>query len=141
MTRKINWIYTVILVLIVVGGIGGYRYLDYYRTLTMYRQMIADITIDEVDLSKIEDGIYMGSHDAIWVGADVTVTVKDHRMTNIKLERHLNGRGEPAEVIPQKVIETQSLKVDTISGVTSSSKVILKAIEKALLNPPECLHK
>ncbi|MDF2546008.1 MAG: FMN-binding protein [Anaerosolibacter sp.] len=141
MTRKIKWIYIVIPVLIIVGGIGGYRYVDYHRTLATYRQMIADITIDEVDLSKIEDGIYTGTHDAIWVGADVTVTVKDHRITNIKLERHLNGHGEPAEVIPQKVIETQSLKVDTISGVTSSSKVILKAIEKALLNPPECLHK
>lgn len=30
------------------------------------------------------------------------------------------------------VIEKQSLKVDLVSGATASSKVILKAIEKAL---------
>jgi uncharacterized protein with FMN-binding domain len=49
----------------------------------------------------------------------------------------VNGKGKPAEVIPQKVMDAQSLQVDTISGVTSSSKVILKAIEKALVSASE----
>nr|WP_243183188.1 FMN-binding protein [Anaerosolibacter carboniphilus] len=123
--------------MIIIGAIGSYEFFDYYKTLKEYRQMIGAITINEVDLSKIQDGTYRGSHDAIWVGADVTVIVKDHKIIDIKLERHLNGRGEPAEIIPQRVIDAQSLEVDFISGATSSSKVILKAIEKALLNSPE----
>ncbi len=37
-----------------------------------------------------------------------------------------------AEIITDKVIDTQSLQVDAISGATYSSKTILKAIENAL---------
>ena len=47
---------------------------------------------------------------------------------------HKNGQGTPAEVIPEKVVETQTLEVDIVSGATYSSKVILKAIENALNN-------
>lgn len=130
--RKI--INIVIAILLIVCTVGGYKLLDYYSTLKEYRTMIADITIRELDLSKIPDGTYTGNHEAIWVAADVKVTVKDHKIVDIELVRHMNGRGEPAEVIPQKVVDAQSLQVDTISGVTSSSKVILKAIEKALLS-------
>jgi uncharacterized protein with FMN-binding domain len=45
---------------------------------------------------------------------------------------HRNGQGEAAEVIPQMVVDAQSLQVDAISGATFSSKVILLAIEDAL---------
>ena len=95
-----------------------------------------EIAIGDVDLSTIPDGTYSGSHEAVWVGATVEVTVRDHRIIEIKLD-HRHGQGEAAEVITDHVIEAQSLQVDTISGVTSSSKVILKAIEKALLNASE----
>ncbi len=62
--------------------------------------------------------------------------MKDHHITDIKLD-HRHGQGEAAEVITDHVIEAQSLQADTISGVTSSSKVILKAIENALLSAAE----
>jgi uncharacterized protein with FMN-binding domain len=51
--------------------------------------------------------------------------------------KHVNGQGKPAEVITEKVIETQSLQVDVVSGATYSSKVILKAIENALAKDNE----
>ena len=50
----------------------------------------------------------------------------------IVLIEHKNERGAAAEEITDKVIAAQSLQVDTISGATSSSKVVLKAIENAL---------
>ena len=50
------------------------------------------------------------------VAAEVAVTVKDHKIANIVLLSHKNGRGKPAEVIPEKVLKAQSLQVDTISG-------------------------
>jgi len=40
-----------------------------------------------------------------------------------------------AELITDMVIDSQSLKVDVVSGATYSSKIILKAIENALANP------
>jgi uncharacterized protein with FMN-binding domain len=93
-----------------------------------------ETTINEVDLSKIEDGVYTGSFGAIPVKAEVQVTVSDHKITDIKILKHDNGQGSAAEVLPDKVVEAQSLKVDLISGATYSSKVILKAIENALNN-------
>lgn len=100
--------------------------------LVNYKKMIEEIAISEVDMTRVPDGTYKGSCDALMVAADVNVTVKDHRIIGIELLKHENGRGKPAEVIADKVVQSQSLLVDTVSGSTSSSKVILKATENAL---------
>lgn len=57
------------------------------------------------------------------------VTVKDHKIVDILLLNHKNNKGKIGEVINEKVLMAQSLQVDTVSGTTNSSKVILKAIE------------
>ena len=57
---------------------------------------------------------------------------RKHMIKEIELKKHDNGQGFPAEIIPGKVVEAQSLEVDIVSGATYSSKVILKAIENAL---------
>jgi uncharacterized protein with FMN-binding domain len=49
------------------------------------------------------------------------------------LQNQKESQGQGAEIIPEKVIEAQSLKVDSVSGATYSSKVILKAIQDAIL--------
>ncbi|NLN06880.1 MAG: FMN-binding protein [Firmicutes bacterium] len=49
------------------------------------------------------------------------------------IQRHDHGRGAAAEKITDRIIAEQSLKVDTISGATYSSKVILKSVKKALV--------
>ena len=67
-----------------------------------------------------------------FIAAKVEVDIKDKKISNIKLLEHKNERGGKAEVIPERVVEAQSLKVDTISGATNSSKVILEAIQNAL---------
>lgn len=74
------------------------------------------------------------------VAADVSATVRNHKITDIKILRHKNERGQRAEVIPQRVLAAQSLKVDTVSGATNSSKVILKAIENALESKIRCFQ-
>lgn len=90
------------------------------------------LTIADVDLNSIEDGTYEGSYGSFPVSAIVEVTVKNHEIIEIKLTDHSNGQGQPAEVLPEKVVEAQSLEVDVVSGATYSSRVILKAIETAL---------
>jgi len=129
MKKRKNILFLILAVILVVGGAFAAKY---FSDLSSYRQAVEEITIGEVNLATIPDGIYTGSSEAVWVGATVEVTVKDHRITDIKLD-HRHGQGEAAEVINDHVIEAQSLQVDTISGVTSSSKVILKAIENALM--------
>ena len=133
MKKNKKVLFIILAVIMVVGGAFAAKY---FSDLSSYRQAVEEISIGDVDLSTIPDGTYSGSHEAVWVGATVEVTVRDHRITEIKLD-HRHGQGEAAEVIPDKVIEAQSLQVDTVSGATSSSKVILKAIEKALLNSTE----
>lgn len=95
---------------------------------------IASINVSDVDLSQIADGTYDGAYSMFPVSAIVKVTVKNRLLTNIELVKHVNGQGSAAEVLPGKVVDTQSLIVDTVTGATASSKVILKAIEDALEN-------
>lgn len=132
MKKKSKFAKAIILVAVVVLGLSTVIAVKALSTLQEYKKTINEITIENVDLSKIADGTYNGQYDALMVAADVAVTVKDHKITDIRLVSHKNGKGQPAEVIPQRVVEEQSLEVDIVSGATSSSKVILKAIENAL---------
>jgi uncharacterized protein with FMN-binding domain len=96
------------------------------------KKAMLEATVEKVDLSQIPDGTFHGKCSAFPVIAEVDVTIKDHVITGIDLVKHRNGQGEDAEVIPQMVVDAQSLKVDTISSATYSSKVILFAIRDAL---------
>lgn len=126
-TKRI--IYAATALAIVVGVSLGARY---YIKLQNYNKIINGISIKEVNLAKISDGTYKGSFDALMIEADTSVTVKNHKIVDIKLLHHKNERGKPAEVIPMRVVKAQSLKVDTVSGATNSSKVILMSIQNAL---------
>jgi len=95
---------------------------------------LMQLDVTDVDLKSISDGTYTGEYSALPVSAKVSVSIKDHHITNIDLLEHNNGQGAGAEVIPLIVVEKQTLQIDTISGATYSSKVILKAIEDALQN-------
>jgi len=119
----------VIALAIVIAGVIAYRKIE--ENLTR----LAAIEIKTVDLSRRGDGVYEGRYESFPVTARVRVTVQDHKIVKIDLLEHVNGKGKDAETLPQRVIESQSLKVDVVSGATYSSKVILKAIETALTTP------
>lgn len=92
-----------------------------------------EIQINNVDLTKLEDGLYKGEYSLNGiVEAVVLVSVKNHSIVDIKLIKHNHGKGKKAEKLPSQVIKTQRLDLDVVSGATVSSKVILKAIENAL---------
>lgn len=91
-----------------------------------------DVRIEEVDITKVVDGDYRGEATDGPVKVVVIVEVKEGRIVSIVLEHHRTLMGKPAERIPEDVIRAQSLKVDTVSGATVSSRAILKAISSAL---------
>lgn len=130
--KKKHVIIAVICIAVVIGGYYGIKGIRSLIDLKNYQKQVNDIAISEVDLNKVPDGTYTGKSDVLWVGAEVKVTVKDHKITAIDLVNHRNERGASAEVLPAKVVEAQSLKVDIVSGATASSKNILKAVENAL---------
>lgn len=91
------------------------------------------IVIGEVDLSRIPDGAYEGSHKSFHDSSTVRVTVRDHLITDIEILKQSPGgnRGEMEE-LARRVVDSQSLEVDAVSGSTASSMVLLKAVENAL---------
>jgi uncharacterized protein with FMN-binding domain len=119
---------------VVIGIIFTGRYLI---RVQKYKSTVAEIKVTNIDVSKIKDGVYTGSCDALIIGAKVKVEVKDHKISSISFIEHKYDRGKPAEAILQRVVSAQSLEVDTVSGATNSSRVILKAIENALVKGQE----
>jgi uncharacterized protein with FMN-binding domain len=115
-------------VLLIGLFIGGKYALD----LMYYKETMANVEISDVDLSNVKDGTYVGSYDARIISATVSVTVKDGRMTEIKLLDHKYDRGGSAEAVVDDILKEQSLDVDVVSGATNSSKKIMKAVENAL---------
>ncbi|MDF2987081.1 MAG: hypothetical protein K0R50_2591 [Eubacterium sp.] len=130
--KKNQVIALIILIGVIVGGYFAIKGVQSFMDLRKYQKQVQDIKIENVDLSTVPDGIYVGNSEVLWIAAQVKVIVKDHKIVSIDLINHKNERGAEAEVIPGKVVEAQSLQVDTISGATNSSKVILDAIENAL---------
>ncbi|SMP38008.1 FMN-binding protein [Anoxynatronum buryatiense] len=103
------------------------RGIRYYQ----YQQQIEAISIQDIDLSKLKDGVYAGTYDVGLIHAEVTVVIIDEAIHDIQLI-HEHDRGQRAERIINDVLHAQSLKVDMVTGATDSSRVILKAIEVAL---------
>lgn len=93
---------------------------------------LPDDNIGKIDLSEVEDGIYVGEYISKPLKAIVDIEVKDNKIISIELIEHEYGFGKAAEGIIDLVIEEQSLQVDAISGATYSSSVILKSIENGL---------
>ena len=103
-------------------------------------RLLDHIGAGDIDLSNVADGTYEGVYDADLIQVKVAVEVKDHNIKSIDLLQHDNGKGAPAEAVIPEVIASQSLEVDTVSGATNSSKVILKSIEIAIEDPAYVRH-
>lgn len=95
---------------------------------------VRHMTINDVELKKIKDGTFNGDFTYGDFTYEVEVTVQGHKIEQINV---LKNRGESeyakkAEGVVETVIKSQSLKVDAVTGATTTSKALLKAIERAL---------
>jgi len=97
----------------------------------------SDFRVEYIDFANIPAGVYEGTYKLqnVSVSANVTVIMENHQIIDIILNEHINHRGESANIIVDRIIDTQALEVDVVSGATQSSKVIMKAVENALLSP------
>jgi len=85
-----------------------------------------------IPLSAVADGSYRGHASMFPVDVVVQVAVAGGAITRIDLIKHFTGRGQAAEALIPRVVASQSLDVDVVSGATRSSLVILNAIADAL---------
>lgn len=114
---------------IIVGGV----LIWVTRGLSKYEKMV----VQKVDFSRVPDGTYTGNFDGDRWSNTVRVTVKDHKITDIKLIKDVTFKSPAkAQELFRRVEVAQSLNVDTISGATVTSKAYLQAIANALLKAP-----
>jgi uncharacterized protein with FMN-binding domain len=96
-------------------------------------QKIKKIELPDIDLSVTEDGRYTGEfthHDSLY---ETEVFIKGHRIDDIRV-LHCEGDeyDEKALEVIRRVIEAQSLRVDTVTGATKSSMLYLITIYYAV---------
>lgn len=92
------------------------------------------MAINNVDLTRIEDGTYQGEFTGGRWKNKLEVTVQDHKIIDFKILQasEMSGLKDIGEKVFKKVEEEQSLQIDTVSGATVHTKAILKSIENAL---------
>jgi uncharacterized protein with FMN-binding domain len=129
MKRRNKIIIAVITLILITGVIFGLGIINKVKRFEIY---MAEVEIHEVDLNTVKDGTFTAVTDAGPIVVELILTVRDHKITDINLLKHRNGRGQAASGIIEDIIEQQSLLVDSISGATLSSTVILDTVESAL---------
>ena len=123
MARRIMIILVVVILLVVCVKVGA----DFLTKRTLKK-----VKINEVPISQVADGKYVGEAQIKPVSAKVNVQVENGKITNIEIKDHMTGLGKNGEKIIDQIINKQSLEVDAISGATQSSVTITKAVENAL---------
>ncbi len=115
----------VIMLLLLIGLVWGIIYL---KSVSDYKQAVKETTFEEINISDIPDGVYIGEYDVNFIYAKVEVTVQNGEITNINILEHRHERGKTAEVITDSIVDEQKIDVDAISGATNSSTVIKKRL-------------
>jgi uncharacterized protein with FMN-binding domain len=116
-------ILVVVILLVVCVKVGA----DFLTKRTLKK-----VKINEVPISQVADGEYVGEAQIKPVSAKVNVQVENGKITDIEIKDHMTGLGKYGEKIIDQIINKQSLDVDAISGATQSSVTITKAVENAL---------
>ena len=122
-----------VLVAAAVGGGGiGWSY------VAKEHREARSLPLNAVDFSKLNDGAYYGMYAGgmyQWRANECDVTVTNGSVTGIQLAGSEDPGGENTdyEMLYERVIEAQSLQVDTISGATLTSKAYLQCVENALI--------
>jgi uncharacterized protein with FMN-binding domain len=113
-----------IFILVFAGGI-------FYLTRGLYEG--TNIKVNGINISNLNDGVYNGKYnDGRWSN-QLNVTVKNHKITEIKIENDVTFvKPSVSDELFNKVIKAQNTTVDAVSEATVTSKAYLKSIENAL---------
>ncbi|WP_410511305.1 FMN-binding protein [Paenibacillus sp. BR2-3] len=121
----------IVVVSVVVAGLGGGLLFTAGE-----RREAKNLPIKAVNFKQLNDGTYIGEYEGgmyKWRANKVQVTVSSSKVTDIRILEHKEKQtSEFTDKLYGRVIQSQSLQVDTISGATLTSKAYLKAIENAL---------
>ena len=114
----------------VIGvAVGGICLMMDKQVRKMYESLDA---VAAVAPEQVADGTYEGTAETPLVKVTVEVTVQKHALREIRLLRHENGQGAPAEAMLPEMLSRNTSEVDSVSGATLSSKAIRAAVRNAL---------
>jgi uncharacterized protein with FMN-binding domain len=91
-------------------------------------------SIRPLKLTEISDGVYNGSAGSFIITADLDVTVENHRITNIKINRQVCSSSHRALDTITFIMDRQEANVDAVSGATWTSRSLMAATYDALQN-------
>lgn len=92
-----------------------------------------DMPIAHVEPDSLPDGLYRGEAADRSFTCEVQVTLRDGMITSVETVKSRRGLySRYAQGVFERVLNQQTPNVDTITGATTTSKVLLKAIEDAL---------
>lgn len=90
--------------------------------------------INHINTSDLNDGKYKGDFTYGRSTYIVEVSIKDHKIDDIIILLNRKTKyAKKAEEVVERVLEQQKNDVDAITGATTTSKALLKAIENALM--------
>lgn len=126
-----------LIALTVVAGLGIAGRIGWSKLEQEHREA-RSLPLSAVNFRKLKDGSYHGAYAGgmyKWRANECDVTVASGKVTGIKLvvSQDPGGKNTQHETLYDRVIQAQSLQVDTISGATLTSKAYLKAVENALV--------
>ena len=118
-----------VIILIALGGILTFN--------KQFKVLLEDVdneyaSIEQIDMTNIQDGEYSYRFGKIPVFVDLKVNVKDHAIESITIKEQSSGPGYDARETIDHILSKQQPKVDVVTGATISSKVIMIAVYKAL---------
>ena len=95
---------------------------------------VRQYTIENIDLNRIDDGVYQGEFAQTRWGVAVSVEVKDHLIKKITItdRKSSNITKDIIEQLNKALLETDEPNFDAVSGATMTSKGYLIAVADAL---------
>lgn len=121
----------IVMVLAVSGVIGWWFIYKEHREA-------ANLPLNAVDFGQLNDGTYHGAYAGgmyKWRYNECDVVVTKGKVSDVQLTASIDPGAENtnAEMLYDRVIQAQTLQVDTISSATLTSKGYLQCIENALI--------
>ena len=102
-----------VMILLLIDLVWGIIYL---KSVADYKQAVKETTYEDIHISDIPDGVYVGEYDVDFIYAKVEVTVQNGEIANINILEHRHERGKTAEVITDSIVDEQKIDVDAISA-------------------------
>lgn len=124
-----------IIAIVIVAGVGLAGASGIAKLQKEHKEA-KNLPLNSINFNRLKDGTYIGEYEGgmyQWRTNRIQVIVTGGKVSDIKvLEHKENQSAEFLDKLFGRVINSQSLQVDAISGATLTSKAYLQGVENAL---------